>query len=88
MLTVAIPRAAKLSKVFLHAFKGIGSKLQRYLKRSYEFIYILGMNTNYFNVFVVPSENRTSAEPCCNWHAKDEVLFVHIDLTNILRQLF
>ena len=87
MLT-AIPTVAKLSKVFLHAFKDLGSKLQRYMNRSYEFIYILGMNTNYFKVFVVPSENRTSAEPCCNWHVKDEVVFVHKDLTNILRQLF
>ena len=87
MLT-AIPRVAKLSKVFLHAFKDLGSKLQRCMKKTYEFIYIFGMSTNYLKVFVVPSENRTAADPCCNWHAKDEVVFVHIDLTNILRQLF
>ena len=58
------------------------------MERSYGFTYIYGMSTYYLKVFIIPSENRTSADPCCNWHAKDEVVFVHIDLTNILRQLF
>ena len=46
------------------------------------------MDTNYLKVFIIASENRTSADPCCNWHVKDEVVFVHIDLTNILCQVF
>ena len=58
------------------------------MARLREFFYIFGMNTNYLKVFIIASENRTSADPCCNWHVKDEVVFVHIDLTNILCQVF
>ena len=58
------------------------------MKRTYELFYIFAMNTNDLKVFIIASENRTSADSFCNWHVKDEVVFVHIDLTNILRQLF
>ena len=81
-------RVVKLSKVFLHVFKDLSSKLQRCMKRTYEFFYIFAMNTNDLKVFIITSENRTSADSFCNWYFKNEVIFVHIDLTNILCQVF
>ena len=58
------------------------------MKRPYEFFYILGMNTNYLIVLIIPAEYRTSTDPFCNWHVENEVVFVHIDLAVVFCELF
>ena len=87
IFTAAIPFVVKLSKVCLHLFKDLPSKLQSCIKRSYQSFNISGMNTDYLIVFVIAFEERTSTGPWSSWHVEYEIIFVNKYLPVILCQL-
>ena len=76
-----------MSKVFLHVFKDLTSKLQRCFKALDQRIDVFGMNSHNFIILIIFGEDWTAADSFGYWHVKDEVVFVHVGLPVILGQL-
>ena len=50
--------------------------------------HILGVNANYFKIFIVLGEDETSVDSFSDWHIENKIVFVNIKLSVILSRLF
>ena len=58
------------------------------MKRTPLFFKVFSMNSDYFKIFVIIPEERTSARACFNWHVEYEIMLFHVYLPVIFCKLF